>query len=129
MDVAAIERSTVEGVAPRKLLEIDGWLVPLDPGTTGRAKSAAPLSHDLDASAVDAIVDAYRARGNNTCEVGTIAEECGSGGIACRREPTRCNRTGRRRDGAGGCNPAVDGQRAGHRVARFFHPDVAGSPG
>jgi len=62
-DVETLERSTIAAVAPPDVLEIGGWLVPLDQGTIGRAKSAAPLSHDLDASAVDAIVDAYRARG------------------------------------------------------------------
>lgn len=66
MDAAGIEsleRATVEAVAPPAVLEIGGWIVPFDHGTIGRAKSAAPLRHDLDASAVDEIVAAYRARG------------------------------------------------------------------
>jgi len=62
-EIESLERSTVEAVAPPEVLEIGGWLVPLDHGTIGRAKSAAPLRHDLDASAVDEIVDAYRSRG------------------------------------------------------------------
>ncbi|RAK69128.1 GNAT family N-acetyltransferase [Phenylobacterium kunshanense] len=66
MDAAGIEsleRATVEAVAPPEVLEIGGWIVPFDHGTIGRAKSAAPLRHDLDAAAVGEIVAAYRARG------------------------------------------------------------------
>jgi len=61
--VESLERSIVAAVAPPEVLEIGGWLVPLDNGTIGRAKSAVPLRHDIDASAVDEIVAAYRARG------------------------------------------------------------------
>lgn len=61
-DIESLERSTVAAVAPQQVLEIGGWLVPLDHGTIGRAKSAAPLRHDLDASAIDEIVDVYRTR-------------------------------------------------------------------
>lgn len=61
--IEGIERATVEAVAPAELLEIDGWLVPLDPGVVGRAKSAVPLSHDILPAALDAIVAAYRNRG------------------------------------------------------------------
>jgi GNAT superfamily N-acetyltransferase len=45
------------------VLEIGGWLVPLDNGTIGRAKSAVPLRHDLGPEAVDEIEAAYRQRG------------------------------------------------------------------
>lgn len=62
-DVEAIERSTVAAVAPPEVLEIDGWLVPLDAGTVGRAKSAAPLSHEASPAALDAVIEAYRSRG------------------------------------------------------------------
>jgi len=62
-DVASIERATVEAVAPPQALEVDGWLVPLDAGTVGRAKSAVPLSHEASPDALDAIVAAYEARG------------------------------------------------------------------
>lgn len=63
MDVEAIERATVAAVAPDEVAEIAGWLVPFDAGTVGRAKSAAPLRHDVDPSAVDEIAEAYRSRG------------------------------------------------------------------
>lgn len=63
--VEQLERSVVAAVAPAEVVEIGGWLVPLDPGTIGRAKSAAPLSHDPDVSAVDEIVALYRRRGLN----------------------------------------------------------------
>ncbi|WP_296598105.1 GNAT family N-acetyltransferase [Phenylobacterium sp.] len=62
-DIESLERATVEAVAPPDTVEIDGWLLPFDDGTIGRAKSATPLRHDLDASALDAIEAAYRARG------------------------------------------------------------------
>lgn len=62
-DIESLERATVEAVAPPQVLEIGGWLVPLDDGTIGRAKSAVPLRHDLDASALDEIEAAYRAQG------------------------------------------------------------------
>lgn len=62
-DIESLERATVEAVAPPDVLEIGGWLVPFDDGTIGRAKSAVPLRHDLDASALDAIEAAYRERG------------------------------------------------------------------
>jgi GNAT superfamily N-acetyltransferase len=61
--IASIERSTVEAVAPAEVLEIGGWLVPLDEGTVGRAKSAVPLSHQAGPEALDEIVAAYRERG------------------------------------------------------------------
>lgn len=62
-DIESLERSTVSAVAPPQVLEIGGWLVPLDHGTIGRARSAAPLRHDPDASALDEIVSAYRDHG------------------------------------------------------------------
>lgn len=62
-EVEALERATVEAVAPPEVLEIDGWLVPFDDGTIGRAKSAAPLSHSPSFAALDRIVAAYRERG------------------------------------------------------------------
>ena len=45
-DIEALERATVEAVAPPEVAEIGPWLVPLDDGTIGRAKSAVPLVHD-----------------------------------------------------------------------------------
>lgn len=63
MDVEPIERATVAAVAPPRVLEIDGWLAPLDDGTIGRAKSAVPLSHTATPDAIGAIESAYWARG------------------------------------------------------------------
>ena len=62
-EIETLERAVVAAVAPPEMLEIDGWLVPLDHGTIGRAKSAVPLRHDLGAAAVDEIVESYRSRG------------------------------------------------------------------
>ena len=61
--IEGLERDTVAAVAPPQVLEIAGWLVPLDNGTIGRAKSAAPLRHDLGAEAIGEIEAAYRDRG------------------------------------------------------------------
>lgn len=63
MDVEAIERSTVAGVAPAKVIEIDGWLAPLNAGPIGRAKSAVPLSHDAGAQPISDIEAAYWTEG------------------------------------------------------------------
>jgi GNAT superfamily N-acetyltransferase len=62
-EIAVLERDTVAAVAPPQTLEIAGWLVPLDNGTIGRAKSAAPLRHDIGPHAIAEIEDAYRSRG------------------------------------------------------------------
>ena len=63
--IEAIERATLAAVAPREVLEIEGWLVGLDPGTIRRAASAVPLAHDLprDPAVIDAIEAAYAERG------------------------------------------------------------------
>jgi GNAT superfamily N-acetyltransferase len=61
--VESLERATIAAVAPPEVLEIAGWLVPLDQGAVGRAKSAAPLTHDIDATAVPEILAAYHERG------------------------------------------------------------------
>jgi ribosomal protein S18 acetylase RimI-like enzyme len=58
-DIESLERATVAGVAPALVEEIGGWLVPLDDGAIGRAKSAVPLRHDLDASAISDVEAAY----------------------------------------------------------------------
>jgi ribosomal protein S18 acetylase RimI-like enzyme len=59
VDVEAIERATVEGVSPARVVEIDGWLAPLSAGTIGRQKSAVPLSHVATADALNAVEAAY----------------------------------------------------------------------
>jgi GNAT superfamily N-acetyltransferase len=62
-DIAGLERAIVASVAPQRTVEIDGWLVPLDDGAIGRAKSAVPLRHDADAAAIPAIEAAYAEAG------------------------------------------------------------------
>lgn len=64
-DVEAIERATLVAVAPDRVVEIGDWLVPLSAGTVGRAKSAAPLRHDIgrEAAKLDEIEAAYHDAG------------------------------------------------------------------
>jgi GNAT superfamily N-acetyltransferase len=62
-EIERLERDTVAAVGPREVAEIGGWLVPLEAGTIGRAKSAVPLRHDLGAGAIAEIEAAYRDRG------------------------------------------------------------------
>ena len=68
-DVAAIERATVEAVAPDRVVQLPGWLLPMDPGTIGRARSAVPLVHaqgteqQAQVRQLPAIVAKYRAEG------------------------------------------------------------------
>lgn len=62
-DIESLERATVAAVAPPEVAEIGPWLAPFDDGTIGRAKSAVPLTHETDASHLDAIEAAYRQRG------------------------------------------------------------------
>lgn len=62
-EIAALERDTVAAVAPPQMLEIGGWLAPLDNGTIGRARSAVPLRHDIGPEAVGEVEAAYRDRG------------------------------------------------------------------
>ena len=45
------------------MLEISGWLAAVNAGPMARGRSAAPLSHEADAAALDAIEAAYRADG------------------------------------------------------------------
>lgn len=53
----------MEAVAPPEVLEIGGWLVPLDATTVGRAKSAVPLSHTPRVDVLPQILAAYADRG------------------------------------------------------------------
>lgn len=63
--VETIERATADSVAPDEVHEVDGFLVGIDCGTLGRARSSAPLRHDLepDPAVLDEIDALYRARG------------------------------------------------------------------
>ena len=63
-DIEAIERATLAAVAPERLDGIDGWLLPMDTGTVGRAHSAVPLHHGVhDPALIDAIAQHYREAG------------------------------------------------------------------
>ena len=69
-DIEAVERATIEAVAPDQVQELAGWLLPMDAGTVGRACSAVPLRHPLqaDEQAIQALqlahIEAlYRAQG------------------------------------------------------------------
>ena len=61
--VEALERDTVAAVAPTEVLEIADWLVPLDSGPIGRARSAVPLRHNLGPEAIGEVIAAYLDRG------------------------------------------------------------------
>ncbi|MFC5522821.1 GNAT family N-acetyltransferase [Polaromonas jejuensis] len=62
-DIDAIERATTAAVSPEALEELDGWLLPFDPGTVGRAHSAVPLRHAaIDAAVLDRLEARYQAR-------------------------------------------------------------------
>lgn len=63
-DVEAIERNTLDAVAPQAVAELEGWLLPFDDSSIGRARSAVPLRHDCaDPAVLPAIEAAYAARG------------------------------------------------------------------
>lgn len=53
-DVETLERATLDAVAPPAVEELDGWLLPFDHSTIGRAKSAVPLRHQHPYSAGEA---------------------------------------------------------------------------
>lgn len=63
-DIDAIERATLQAVAPEVLETMPGWLLPMDSGTVGRARSAVPLSHEPpDLGFLPVILARYEARG------------------------------------------------------------------
>ncbi|MBC7918870.1 MAG: GNAT family N-acetyltransferase [Rhodoferax sp.] len=63
-DIATLERATIDAVAPEAVEEIDGWLLPFDASTIGRAKSAVPLRHSsLQVADIAAIESRYAAHG------------------------------------------------------------------
>lgn len=51
-DIESIERATLAAVAPERVEARDGWLLPMDSGTVGRAHSAVPLHHGAHDPAV-----------------------------------------------------------------------------
>jgi ribosomal protein S18 acetylase RimI-like enzyme len=63
-DIESIERATLTAVAPERVDALDGWLLPLDPGTVGRAHSAVPLYHGRhDPALIDILAQRYRDAG------------------------------------------------------------------
>jgi N-acetylglutamate synthase len=63
-DIESLERATLAAVSPEAVEELDGWLLPFDRGTVGRAKSAVPMSHSVaDETLVAQIEARYAARG------------------------------------------------------------------
>jgi N-acetylglutamate synthase len=63
-DVETIERATLSAVAPERIDGLDGWMLPMDTGTVGRAHSAVPLHHGVhDPALVDHIAQCYRDAG------------------------------------------------------------------
>jgi GNAT superfamily N-acetyltransferase len=64
IDIESLERATLDAVAPPDIAEIDGWLLPLDRSTIGRAISAVPIRHDgLLPQQIDSIEAIYRSHG------------------------------------------------------------------
>ncbi|HYF19948.1 MAG TPA: GNAT family N-acetyltransferase [Ramlibacter sp.] len=62
-DIDSLERATLAAVPPQQLQELDGWLLPLDDGTVGRAHSAVPLRHeDVRGDLLEAIQARYSER-------------------------------------------------------------------
>lgn len=60
--IEAIERATLQAVAPEVVESLPGWLLPMDSGTVGRAHSAVPLHHGLhDTGLLPAILARYAA--------------------------------------------------------------------
>ena len=64
IDVESLERATLDAVAPPEVVEIEGWILPMDRSTIGRAISAVPVRHSgLSPLDVDAIEAMYQSRG------------------------------------------------------------------
>jgi len=63
--IASLERATLDAVAPPAVHDaLDGWLLPFDTSTIGRAKSAVPTRHHgLPPQSVQAIETQYAGRG------------------------------------------------------------------
>lgn len=63
--IASLEHATLDAVAPPSVHNaLDGWLVPFDTSTIGRATSAVPTRHhDLPGDSVEAIDALFAARG------------------------------------------------------------------
>jgi len=55
-EIARLERATVASLAPRRVEERSGWILAMDSAPMGRARSAAPLSHDPPPDVSDAVL-------------------------------------------------------------------------
>lgn len=63
-DIEAIERATLQAVAPEVVESLAGWLLPMDRGTVGRARSAVPLHHGMnDPELLPTLLERYAASG------------------------------------------------------------------
>lgn len=63
-EIEAIERATLQAVAPQVVETLPGWLLPMDTGTVGRARSAVPLHHDApDLALLETVLARYAAMG------------------------------------------------------------------
>lgn len=62
-ELASLERAIVASVGPERVVELAGWLVPLDDGAIGRARSAVPLSQALDPGSIADVEALYRSAG------------------------------------------------------------------
>lgn len=59
-DIEAIERATLQAVAPEVVESLASWLLAMDRGTVGRARSAVPLHHQThDTDLLPAILERY----------------------------------------------------------------------
>lgn len=56
-DIASLERATLKAVPPSTIKAWRDWLLPMDQGTVGRARSAVPLRHDRPEPADIAKID------------------------------------------------------------------------
>lgn len=64
LEIASLERATLDAVAPPAVAEIDGWLIPFDQSTIGRAKSAVPICYEHTHARDVAIIESlYAAQG------------------------------------------------------------------
>lgn len=62
--IERIERATLDAVSPLALQELPGWLLPMDPGTVGRAHAAVPTHHSPFADdEVFSVAQRYRQAG------------------------------------------------------------------
>lgn len=63
-DIEAIERATLQAVAPEVVQALPGWLLAMDHGTVGRARSAVPLHHQThELALLTPLLDRYAALG------------------------------------------------------------------